>query len=110
MIINKPTSLVKPVKAAITRKSKPVGCSKRVQFKYFSTTASHVYVAGDFNNWNPTKKPLKKNGKGEWSSRIMLPEGEVLYKYVVDGLWINDPGADAYRKSGLGTENSLKYV
>ena len=83
---------------------------KKIQFKYFDPKAKEVYLAGDFNNWNPQKKLMKKQENGEWVIRVLLDPGKVEYKYVVDGKWVNDPGAKEYSYNGVGTQNSVKVV
>ena len=82
----------------------------KVQFKFYSPEAKEVYLAGSFNKWNPIKKKMKQNQKGEWLTRIILAEGEHHYKYIVDGQWINDPGAARYVDDGLGVLNSVRIV
>ena len=82
----------------------------KVQFKFYAPKASEVYLTGDFNKWNPVKKKMKKNEKGEWATRVILAEGEHQYKYVVDGEYQNDPGAARYVNNGVGTLNSVRIV
>jgi 1,4-alpha-glucan branching enzyme len=83
---------------------------RRVQFKLYAPDAGKVALAGDFNQWNPTKKVLRKNENGEWTTRVVLAEGRVEYKFLVDGKWINDPGAKEYQLNGVGSENSIRYI
>lgn len=84
--------------------------TRKVQFKLYAPNAKDVYLAGSFNRWSPIKKRLRKNEKGEWITRAVLAEGKYYYKFVVDGEWINDPGASGYEPNGLGTVNSVKIV
>lgn len=72
-------------------------------FFYASSTASSVYVAGEFNAWlNPVeghismndKYALRRNDKDRhlWELTLDLPIGTHEYKYVIDGhRWENDP-------------------
>lgn len=83
---------------------------RKIQFKYYAPYAKEVYLTGDFNKWNPIKKKMKINAKGEWITRVILAEGKHQYKFIVDGEWVNDPGATRYEQNGLGTENSIKVV
>ena len=82
----------------------------KVQFKYFGPDATEVILTGEFNKWNPVKKKMKKNEKGEWVTRVILAEGDHPYKYIVNGNWVNDPGASKYIDNGMGTTNSVKVV
>ncbi|MCF7559008.1 S41 family peptidase [Sabulilitoribacter multivorans] len=52
--------------------------------------ADLVYLVGNFNYWNATKHPLKRNENG-WSIETEVLIGEIEYKFVVDGEWILDP-------------------
>ena len=83
---------------------------RKVQFKIYAPNANDVYLVGDFNKWNPIKKRLKMNEKGEWLTRSMLPVGEHQYKFIIDGEWVNDPGAVKYVTNGIGTQNSVRIV
>ncbi|MBE16186.1 MAG: isoamylase early set domain-containing protein [Dokdonia sp.] len=75
-------------------KSKPV-C--KVTFALPAQEAQKVAVAGDFNNWN-TSDELKKLKNGTFKGTFDLPKNaEVEFRYVVDGVWQNDPEADRYQ-------------
>lgn len=54
------------------------------------TNARNVYLAGNFNNWKPDALRMNKTATG-WSLPYVLPAGNYLYKFVVDGQWITDP-------------------
>lgn len=83
---------------------------RKIQFKFYAPQAKDVSLVGSFNKWNPIKKIMKANPKGEWITRVILSEGEHHYKFVVDGEWINDPGAERYVENGVGGLNSVKVV
>ena len=49
-----------------------------------------VQLAGDMNDWNPSKNPMQlKDGK--WEENVLVNPGKYQYKFVVDGKWIQDP-------------------
>lgn len=52
--------------------------------------AKAVFVAGDFNKWNPTGLSMKKSGS-TWKVSTVLSAGNYNYKFIVDGKWITDP-------------------
>jgi len=56
-------------------------------------TPRNVFLAGTFNQWNPTATPLRgPDPAGFWSARVELPAGVHEYKFVVDGdRWYADP-------------------
>ena len=34
---------------------------------------------------------MKQKDEGIWKKTMMLPEGSYEYKFIVDGVWLNDP-------------------
>ena len=52
--------------------------------------ASSVYLAGDFNNWNPTLEKMERIGNS-FQSILFIEPGVYRYKFVVDGEWRLDP-------------------
>jgi len=69
-----------------------------------------VYLAGDFNQWAPTRQKMVKMKDGSFRARIALPAGTYQYKFVADGAWINDPDADQHVPNPFGTLNSVVTV
>ncbi len=69
-----------------------------------------VSVAGSFNGWNDSAAPMRDDDKdGVWEASLTLDPGNHIYKFVVDGEWIPDPGnpdisADQFRNSLLTVE------
>jgi 1,4-alpha-glucan branching enzyme len=73
------------------------------------TTAKTVYLAGDFNGWSPNAFPMKKDGD-DWVMPVHLSTGKHLYKFVVDGQWIIDPGNELWEENEHGTGNSIIWM
>ena len=73
-------------------KSRPMNKikKKKALFEYYAPQASHVYVAGAFNDWKLNDCPLKKDRDGKWKTELMLPLGKYEYRYLVDDVWEND--------------------
>jgi hypothetical protein len=69
-----------------------------------------VYLAGTFNNWNPSDAQyLMKDddGDGVWSITVKLAPGAYQYKYVIDGTkWVQDPYGPDEAPDGFGGRNS----
>jgi cyclomaltodextrinase len=64
----------------------------------------NVYLAGDMNDWNPGRNPMKlKDGK--WEEDVLVNPGKYQYKFIVDGKWIQDPGS----RESLGG-NSVAHI
>ena len=72
--------------------------------------ASKVYLAGDFNSWDPRAKRMTKAKDGTFRARVKLAPGNHEYKFIVDGRWLNDPASDGQVDNPFGTSNSLLHV
>jgi 1,4-alpha-glucan branching enzyme len=67
--------------------------------------AKGVFLAGDFNNWDPCSLPMIKRN-GAFSRKMDLAPGKHCYKFVVDGQWQADPACAAQVPDGYGGVNS----
>ena len=73
--------------------------------------ASNVQVAGDFNDWQPTKTQMQKVGEsGVWQTEMKLPPGRYRYRLVVDGQWQQDPYNEQTELNPFGGYNSVVEV
>lgn len=73
--------------------------------------ASSVQIAGDFNNWQPSKTPMKRVGdSGIWQTKLKLPQGKYRYRLVVDGQWQQDPYNERTEVNPFGEYNSILEV
>ncbi len=81
-----------------------------VQFKYHAPPKTKIYVAGTFNNWNPTAIKLGYHGKGIYSAMVLLPLGKYEFKYIVNGEWCTGPDCSAQVSNGFGTNNNCLIV
>jgi 1,4-alpha-glucan branching enzyme len=110
-------TLVPPPRAAITRSSiepvaerYPTRERQEVTLHLTAPKANTVQVAGDFNEWNPEANPLNSGEAGDWSTKLSLRAGEYQYRFVVDGIWTEDPGASTNIENPFGSRNSLLRV
>ena len=93
----------KPVK----KMAKATENLKIVEFEIFSPASNIVEIAGTFNDWTPSKLPLKKDKNGVWKGKIRLGVGRHEYKVVFDGSsWELDPNREAIA-TNLGANNLL---
>jgi 1,4-alpha-glucan branching enzyme len=69
--------------------------------------AREVYLVGDFNDWQPRRTPMIKAKDGTFRASVRLAPGQHQYKFVVDGVWMNDPEASHQVMNPYGTLNSL---
>lgn len=85
--------------------------TKRITFCVRTNPGSHVFLAGTFNNWDPTAKEMTdKKGNGVYITTLMLPAGIHEYKFVIDGIWYADTGCSEFVQNEYGTHNSVKRI
>ncbi|CAL65268.1 isoamylase early set domain-containing protein [Christiangramia forsetii] len=82
----------------------------KITFVVPAKEASKVEVAGDFNDWNTSS--LKKYKNGNFKGQLNLPvDKEYQFRYIIDGEWVNEIEADAYKWNDFAaTENSVLVV
>lgn len=69
--------------------------------------ADQIYLVGDFNRWNRTSHPFRRDRQGRWLLTVDLELGRAYqFRYLRDGQnWINDSQADAYVYNTYGSHN-----
>jgi len=72
--------------------------------------AKEVYLAGDFNQWRPGETRMLKAKDGSFRVKMKLPPGQHQYKFIVDGVWHNDPEAPHQELSSSDALNSAFVV
>jgi enterochelin esterase-like enzyme len=70
------------------------------------TDAEAVAIYGSFNNWIQTKNYCAKESDG-WVCRIDLTPGKYTYRFLVDGVGLNDPANPATEDDGNGHMDSV---
>ena len=73
------------------------------------TDVKQVLLTGSFNGWAEPGFTMVRSDAG-WIFPVHLDRGKQLYKYVVDGKWIVDPGNPLYEENEFGTGNSVMWV
>jgi 1,4-alpha-glucan branching enzyme len=90
---------------------KSVPQTKRITFSVRAEVGGKVFLAGDFNKWNPTAREMTdKGGEGVFTATLSLAPGDYQYKFVIDGTWCVDPGCLDWVQNEHGTLNSIKHV
>jgi 1,4-alpha-glucan branching enzyme len=97
-----PQPLIQPVS-----KRFPAMEEQEIILTLLDPAARQVNLAGNFNGWRPETTPMKNTGAGKWVVRLMLRSGQYEYRFVVDGRWIEDPGASQRVASPYGGFNSI---
>jgi 1,4-alpha-glucan branching enzyme len=78
---------------------------KLVEFSLAQPSASSVQLAADFTDWETAPIDMVRFADGVWATTIPLPAGVYAYRFLVDGQWHEDPGAD---RCGGGTTRATK--
>ncbi len=74
-----------------------------------SVWASHVYLVGDFNNWDSCASPFQQLHNGVWHITLELPAWHRYeFRYLIDGHWTTDSHADGCTEANTG--NGSKTV
>ena len=69
-----------------------------------------VCLAGDFNQWNPSKQRMVRSKDGSFRATVKLLPGTYQYKFVSDGAWVNDPDVSDCIPNPYGSCNSVARV
>ena len=107
-----------PAEKVVAKKEKTVKAPKAdkvvkqtVTFTVHAERGKEVYVAGEFNGWDPTaKKMAYKARQGVYEATLKLVPGTYQYKYVIDGTWCADPENAEAVANDQGTFNSIVTV
>src|SRR5437016_12503381 len=73
------------------------------------TDAEAVAIYGSFNDWIQTKNYCLRNADG-WVCHVDLAPGKYTYKFLVDGIGLNDPTNSATEDDGNGHPNSVIVI
>ena len=80
---------------------------KKASFRLNAPEATMVCLAGSFNEWDPSVRPLRRDAKGAWMTTVTLAPGIYEYRFIVDGEWCDDPDASERRANEHGTQNCI---
>lgn len=84
---------------------------KEVVFQILVPEAKEVYLAGDFNNWTlDEESKLQRREDGAWFKKMSLNSGRYRYRFVIDGIWENDPSNPNTESNPFGELDSLLIV
>ena len=108
----KKTVATKTAKCAVKKCAAKKATVKNVTFTIHAEKGKAVYVAGEFNKWNPTAKKMAYKAKsGIYAATVKLEAGkDYQYKFVIDGTWCADPENTNAVPNDQGTFNSVISV
>ena len=81
---------------------------KPAEFSCPAPDVQAVFVAGTFNDWNPTTLPRDRQADRQWRTVVPLLPGHDEFKFLVDSQWCCEPGCEhEYNGCPKGCPNSL---
>ena len=86
--------------------------TRPIAFRLAAEPGCQIFVAGTFNNWNPTQYQLKEEDgeEGIFSTVLSLPLGRYEYKLIVNNTWHIDPNCPDWVPNNFGSLNSVLVV
>jgi len=100
-----------PAKSAANKCATKKPVAKSVTFTLHADKGKAVYLAGEFNGWDPTAKKMSyKAASGLYATTLKLTPGTYQYKFVMDGTWCADPENVNAVANDQGTFNSVVEV
>jgi Glycogen recognition site of AMP-activated protein kinase/Carbohydrate-binding module 48 (Isoamylase N-terminal domain) len=72
-------------------------------------SAKKITLHGSFNDWEPHGYTMVRKGD-DWIIGFNLKPGKYLYKFIIDGRWILDPGNKFWEQNQYGTGNSVLWI
>jgi alpha-amylase/alpha-mannosidase (GH57 family) len=81
-----------------------------VKFSHTNAGAKSVYLVGEFNDWDNSSIPMKRDANGNWQIKVALSVGFYEYKFIVDGKWTHDTANPPTVTNNYGQPNSVFYL
>jgi hypothetical protein len=73
-------------------------------------TAQDVRVTGTFCDWSVDGIPLSRGEGNLWRTVLKLAPGRHEYRFLADGVWLDDPACLERIPNGHGGENCVVTV
>ena len=102
-------NVVKSMKESLGKRQ-ATGTTREVEFTFSAPKAKKVCIAGNFNSWNMTSMAMKKSSDGTWKVKLKLSPGKYEYKFVMDGIWVQDMSCSETVLNPFGTCNNVVDV
>ncbi len=79
-------------------------------FSIAAPAAKQVFLAGEMTDWDAGKRAMQRDASGTWRATLDLEPGQWIYKFVVDGQWVQDPATPDHDADGQGGQHSFVFV
>lgn len=96
--------------SAKAKPAAPPPAQRRVSFSLSAPDARSVKIAGNFTGWEAAAREMTRDRNGSWRTRVTVPPGQLEYRFIVDGQWVDDPKCDARKPNPFGGENCTRVV
>ncbi|MDD5677035.1 MAG: glycogen-binding domain-containing protein [Kiritimatiellae bacterium] len=83
---------------------------QKVKFQVKADKGRQVFVAGSFNQWDPTAIKMKRSGDGCYAATVELSAGRHEYKFMIDGAWQCDQACQERVANTFGSQNNVIEV
>ena len=91
-------------------KELPKRAVRNVEFAFLAPQATKVLLAGAFNSWDTQTLLMRKNKEGVWRIAIDLAPGCYEYKFLADGVWVENISGVETAPNPFGTRNFVTWV
>ena len=91
----------------IIREPTRKGDKVKVTFVLSNDSPGDVFVAGDFNAWNPGATLLRRRGEVRNASLTLTAGKRYAFRYYGNGGWFNEEKADDYEHNDYGETNGI---
>jgi len=81
-----------------------------VVFSVLAPEAKEVYIAGDFNSWKADENSRMHKEQNTWVKKVRLKAGRYHYRFVIDGVWTEDPHNPKKEENPFGQKDSLLEI
>lgn len=98
------TRMQEILKTEIPKLSKKL---KESIFTIQAPEAKEVHLVGDFNDWKVGNESFMQQNDGRWVKKMPLNPGSYHYRFVIDGIWVEDPNNPTKARNPFGQMNSL---
>jgi len=82
----------------------------QLTFSIYAPAAKEVFLVGEFNDWKLDKQSSMEKKDGMWTRKLNVGPGSYRYRFVVDGVWTEDPSNPTKALNPYGQMDSLVEV